>query len=233
MTQQRHSLYALLATAMLLSGALVGIMFAPSASGEEHDINGSVLADGTWLVGATVTAFNTADGDVTNSTTDRCCCYPVNGDKTLAIPDPGIPIVRLDEGQAILIYARAIIGLGFQHAKWQAVVAPRFHEAQTLRLSGKRSKELVEASEANDFQKSGKTLLLKDPIKAYHAIRKLRQFHTDEDAQAAIKIETLPDHYIFEFETTGATTARLALEQALKALDSHCAEFVAGLEAAA
>ena len=158
---------------------------------------------------------------------------PVNGDKTLTIPDPGLPIVRLDEGQAILIYARAIIGLGFQHAKWQAVVAPRFHEAKTLRLSGKRSKELVEASETDDFQKSGKTLLLKDPIKAYHAIRKLRRFHTDEDAQAAIKIETLPDHYLFEFETTGATTARLALEQALKALDSHCAEFVAGLEAAA
>ena len=78
MTQQRHSLYALLATAMLLSGALVGIMFAPSASGEEHDINGSVLADGTWLVGATVTAFNTADGDVTNSTTDAGGWYSLD-----------------------------------------------------------------------------------------------------------------------------------------------------------
>ena len=158
---------------------------------------------------------------------------PVNGDKSLAIPDPNVPIVKLGEGQAILVYARAIIGTGSQHAKWQAVVAPRFHEAKTLRLSGKRSKELVEASETDDFPKRGKTLLLKDPIKAYHAIRKLRRFHTDEDAQAAIKIETLPDHYLFEFETTGATTARLALEQALKALDSHCTEFVAGLEAAA
>jgi len=47
------------------------------------------------------------------------------------------------------------------------------------------------------------------------------------------EIETLPDHYLFEFETTGAITAGLALEQALKALDSHCVEFVAGLEAAA
>jgi PKD repeat protein len=63
---------------MLLSGALVGIMFAPSASGEEHDINGSVLADGTWLVGATVTAFNTADGDVTNSTTDAGGWYSLD-----------------------------------------------------------------------------------------------------------------------------------------------------------
>ncbi|MEC8869524.1 MAG: PKD domain-containing protein, partial [Candidatus Thermoplasmatota archaeon] len=53
-------------------------MFAPSASGEEHDINGSVLADGTWLVGATVTAFNTADGDVTNSTTDAGGWYSLD-----------------------------------------------------------------------------------------------------------------------------------------------------------
>ncbi|MEE3192025.1 MAG: PKD domain-containing protein, partial [Candidatus Thermoplasmatota archaeon] len=53
-------------------------MFAPFASGEEHDINGSVLADGTWLVGATVTAFNTADGDVTNSTTDAGGWYSLD-----------------------------------------------------------------------------------------------------------------------------------------------------------
>ncbi len=158
---------------------------------------------------------------------------PINGDKSLNIPDPHIPIVRLDEGQAVLVYARATIGSGFQHAKWQAVVAPRFHEAKTLRLSGKRSNELAEAAGTGGFQKSGKTQLLKDPVKAYHAIRNLRQFHTDEEAQAAIKIETLPDHYLFEFETTGAVTARLALEQALKALDSHCAEFIAGLETAA
>ena len=158
---------------------------------------------------------------------------PVNGDKSLAIPDPHIPIVKLGEGQAVLVYARATIGSGARHSKWQAVVAPRFHEAQTLRLSGARSKELVEAAGTGGFRKSGKAQLLKDPVKAYHAIRNLRQFHADEKAQAAIEIETLPDHYLFEFETTGAITAGLALEQALKALDSHCVEFVAGLEAAA
>ncbi|MCH2447928.1 MAG: carboxypeptidase-like regulatory domain-containing protein, partial [Candidatus Poseidoniia archaeon] len=53
-------------------------MLAPSVSGEEHDINGSVLADGTWLVGATVTAFNTADGDVTDATTDAGGWYSLD-----------------------------------------------------------------------------------------------------------------------------------------------------------
>ncbi len=78
MTQQRHSLYVLLATAMLLSGALAGLMLAPSASGDQNDIDGFVLADGSWLVGATVTAFNTASGDVTTATTDAGGWYSLN-----------------------------------------------------------------------------------------------------------------------------------------------------------
>ena len=69
MTQQRHSLYALLATAMLLSGALVGLMLANEASAAPHDKDGFVLADGAGLEGATVSAFNTATGALTTDTT--------------------------------------------------------------------------------------------------------------------------------------------------------------------
>ena len=69
MTQQRHSLYVLLATAMLLSGALAGLMLAREASGETYDRDGFVLADSAGLAGATVTAFNTATGAVTTATT--------------------------------------------------------------------------------------------------------------------------------------------------------------------
>ena len=68
MTQQRHSLYALLATAMLLSGALVGLMLANEASAA-YDKDGFVLADGAGLEGATVSAFNTATGALTTDTT--------------------------------------------------------------------------------------------------------------------------------------------------------------------
>ena len=158
---------------------------------------------------------------------------PVNGDKSLAIPDPHVPIVKLGEGQAILVYARAIIGTGSRHAKWQAVVAPRFYEAQTVKISGSRAKELGETAGTDGFKKSGKAQVLKDPAKAYQAIRNLRRYHDDPKAEEAIEVETLTDHYLFEFETNGAMSAKLALEQALKALDSHCTEFVAGLEAAA
>jgi len=78
MTQQRHSLYALLATAMLLSGALVGLMLAQEASGEDYDINGLVRPGGISLGGATVTAFNTATGGITTATTDDGGLYSLN-----------------------------------------------------------------------------------------------------------------------------------------------------------
>ena len=40
-------------------------------------------------------------------------------------------------------------------------------------------------------------------------------------------------HFILEFETTGAMEAKLALEQALKSLDSHCKDFMTSIDAAA
>ena len=48
-----------------------------------------------------------------------------------------------------------------------------------------------------------------------------------------MEVTTKKDHFIFEFETNGAMKAKLALEQALKALDKHCNEFASSIDAAA
>src|SRR2546427_8815026 len=49
------------------------------------------------------------------------------GDSKLKPKDAKIPIVKLGDGQALLIYATAILGTGKEHAKWQ--VAPGVGEA--------------------------------------------------------------------------------------------------------
>ncbi|MDP6658302.1 MAG: PKD domain-containing protein [Candidatus Poseidoniia archaeon] len=69
MTQQRQSLKVLLATAMLLCGAFAGLLLATNASAATYDRDGFVLADGAGLSGATVSAFNSATGAVTNTST--------------------------------------------------------------------------------------------------------------------------------------------------------------------
>ena len=159
---------------------------------------------------------------------------PVNGDTALVIPETSVPIVKLAEGQAILVYAKAKMGTAKQHAKWQTVVAPRFYQAPTLTVSsGKGSKTVIDAVGKEHFKKKGKNHVIDDPVKANEAIKKLESLWNDEDAKNAMTVTRNKTHFILEFETTGAMEAKLALEQALKSLDSHCKDFMTSIDAAA
>ena len=159
---------------------------------------------------------------------------PVNGDTSLTIPETSVPIVKLAEGQAILVYAKAKMGTAKQHAKWQTAVAPRFYQAPTLTVSsGKGSKTVIDVVGKENFKKKGKNHIIEDPVKAHEAIKKLESLWNDEDAQKAMTITRNKTHFILEFETTGAMEAKLALEQALKSLDTHCKDFMTSIDAAA
>ena len=159
---------------------------------------------------------------------------PVNGDAALVIPETSVPIVKLAEGQAILVYAKAKMGTAKQHAKWQTVVAPRFYQAPTLTVSsGKGSKTVIDTVGKEHFKKKGKNHVIDDPVKAHEAIKKLESLWNDEDAKNAMTVTRNKTHFILEFETTGAMEAKLALEQALKSLGSHCKDFMTSIDAAA
>ena len=159
---------------------------------------------------------------------------PVNGDTSLTIPETSVPIVKLAEGQAILVYAKAKMGTAKQHAKWQTAVAPRFYQAPTLTVSsGKGSKTVIDVVGKANFKKKGKNHIIEDPVKAHEAIKKLESLWNDEDAQKAMTVTRNKTHFILEFETTGAMEAKLALEQALKTLDNHCKDFMTSIDAAA
>ncbi|MEC8707181.1 MAG: DNA-directed RNA polymerase subunit D [Candidatus Thermoplasmatota archaeon] len=158
---------------------------------------------------------------------------PVNGDASLVIPETSVPIVKLAEGQAILVYAKAKIGTAKQHAKWQTVVAPRFYQAPTLTVApGKGSKTVIKTVGKEHFKKKGKNQVIEDPVVAHKAIKKTESLWNDEDAKNAMTITRNKTHFILEFETTGAMEAKLALQQALKSLDSHCKDFMTCLDSA-
>ena len=159
---------------------------------------------------------------------------PVNGDSSLVIPETSVPIVKLAEGQAILVYAKAKMGTAKQHAKWQTAVAPRFYQAPTLTVSsGKGSKTVIDTVGKEHFKKQGKNHVIEDPVTAHEAIKKLEALWNDEDANNAMTVTRNKTHFILEFETTGAMEAKLALEQALKSLDTHCKDFMTSIDAAA
>ena len=159
---------------------------------------------------------------------------PVSGDTSLVIPETNVPLVKLAEGQAILVYAKAKIGNAQKHTKWQCAVAPRFYQAPTINVSsGKGSKAIFDIIDKKNFKKKGKSHVIDNPVEAHEALRKLEQLWNDKEAKEAMEVSTKKDHFIFEFETNGAMKAKLALEQALKALDGHCNEFASAIDATA
>ena len=159
---------------------------------------------------------------------------PVSGDSSLVIPETNVPIVKLAEGQAILVYAKAKMGNAQKHTKWQCAVAPRFYQAPTITVSsGKGSKAIFDILDKKDFKKKGKSHVIDNPVKAHAALSKLEQLWNDKEAKESMEVTTKKDHFIFEFETNGAMKASLALEQALKALDRHCNEFASAIDATA
>ena len=159
---------------------------------------------------------------------------PVSGDDSLVIPESTIPLVKLGEGQAILVYAKAKMGNAKRHTKWQCAVAPRFYQAPRLTVSsGKGSKTVIETVGKSKFKKKGKNQVIDDPVEAHEALRILEKLWNDQDAQDSMDVTTKKDHFIFEFETNGAMKAKLALDQALKALDRHCNDFMSSIDAAA
>ena len=159
---------------------------------------------------------------------------PVSGDTSLVIPETNVPLVKLAEGQAILVYAKAKIGNAQKHTKWQCAVAPRFYQAPTINVSsGKGSKAIFDIIDKKNFKKKGKSHVIDNPVEAHEALRKLEQLWNDKEAKEAMEVSTKKDHFIFEFETNGAMKAKLALEQALKALDGHCNELASAMDATA
>jgi len=157
---------------------------------------------------------------------------PVNGDESLIIPETNVPIVKLTEGQAILVYAKAKIGTAQKHAKWQCAVAPRFYQAPTLKVSsGKGGKTVIDTVGKDKFTKKGKEQVITDPVIAHEALQKLEKLWNDDKAKDSMEVTTNKQHFIFEFETNGAMKAKLALELALKSLDKHCNDFMSGINA--
>ena len=157
---------------------------------------------------------------------------PVDGDKQLEINETTIPIVKLAETQAILVYARAKIGTAKTHSKWQTVVAPRFYEARTMTVNGgKKSAKILEMIGKDKFKKTGKKYKIEDPLEVEKAIKNIEKLWIDEDESSdCVEISINENQYIFEYETTGALTAKLAMEQALEELKEHFKDFYSELE---
>ena len=139
------------------------------------------------------------------------------GDTTLRVKEELIPILKLKEKQALLIYATAILGRGNEHAKFQPVTVCGYNYYPKYYLSSKEHKEPELNFGIWDGEK--KSWLIKDLIKD-DLCKRCRDTCNANGVMEEPPFETTgrDDKFLFTFETDGSITAKDSLKYALNHL---------------
>jgi DNA-directed RNA polymerase subunit D len=146
---------------------------------------------------------------------------PLSGNQ-YAIKDQLIPIMKLTDGQAPLIYATAVLGKGGEHAKWQLCSGVGFKYYPMIDINNRKAKnpaKMAEMCPVNILAVEDGKLKVTNPEKCT-----LCNSCADLEPET-IKIKGDPTKFIFTFETDGSMTALKALQYAIDILEKRFATF--------
>lgn len=131
------------------------------------------------------------------------------GDAKFAPVDKEIPIVELNERQAIMLDAEAYMGRAKDHARFQVAigVSYRYHRELTVSRKEPDIDQIIEKSPRNVLKQDDKTVTFTTDLPSKHLAKLYRMdsLHVEED----------DTRFIFNFETDGSLTARQVLTYAL------------------
>jgi DNA-directed RNA polymerase subunit D len=139
------------------------------------------------------------------------------GDAKFRIKDDLIPIVKLADDQALLVYATAELGTGRQHAKWQAAVGAGYRFFAKIEINHAKCDlggSCVKVCPKGVLAKEEKKIVAKHPEKC-----NLCNSCTWVCDTGAIKVTGDPKKIVFRFETDGSLPAKDVLIQGLKILE--------------
>ena len=149
------------------------------------------------------------------------------GDATLKVKDEDIPIVELADGQAVLIYATAVMGTARKHVKWQAAfgVGYKYLPEITVDNSLLDSDSVIEIAEKcpkKVFEVVDGKLVIPEK-KNYDC--SLCMTCTENDRKGAITVKGDDTNFFFKFETDGSLTAKQVLDKAAEILSQDAKTF--------
>lgn len=151
------------------------------------------------------------------------------GENDLRPVDDLIPLVKLNENQALLMYATAELGTAKEHAKWQPTsgVAYKYYpEIDIDQEECTACEECVEECPVDILEIQDEELNVTD-------VEECRLCSACEEACGfdAIDVEGRDDKFILTFETDGSLTTKETLKKALEVLQEkfdnvteHCEE---------
>jgi DNA-directed RNA polymerase subunit D len=141
------------------------------------------------------------------------------GDSKYKIKDDLIPIVKLAEDQALLIYATAELGTGKQHAKWQAALGAGYRYFAKIEIDSSKCDlggSCVKVCPKGVLAKEDRKIVAKHPEKC-----NLCNSCVEVCDAGVIKVTGDPSKVLFRFETDGSLTAKEVLSRGLKILDER------------
>lgn len=141
------------------------------------------------------------------------------GDQKLRMKDDLIPIVKLAEDQALLIYATAELGTGKQHAKWQAATGAGYRYFAKIEIEHSKcdlGASCVKVCPKGVLSKEDRKIVAKHPEKC-----NLCNSCVDICDAGVIKVTADPTKILFRFETDGALPAKEVLLHGLKLLEER------------
>ncbi len=139
------------------------------------------------------------------------------GDAKFRIKDDLIPIVKLADDQALLIYATAELGTGKQHAKWQAAIGAGYRFFAKIEIDHAKCDlggSCVKVCPKGVLAKEDKKIVVKRPEKC-----NLCKACVEVCDAGVIKVTSIPSKTLFRFETDGSIQAKEVLIRGLKALE--------------
>ncbi|HKW43222.1 MAG TPA: DNA-directed RNA polymerase subunit D [Thermoplasmata archaeon] len=146
------------------------------------------------------------------------------GDTKLRPKDTNIPIVKLGDGQAMLIYATAILGTGRDHAKWQSTHGVGYRYYPILKAGTKALDALdpevpyCESHMQSTSTEEEEVLELSPDCKVCKKFKE--QYKVD-----SVKAGNDPTRIVLEFETDGSLSSKAVLVAALDILGKRFSEF--------
>ena len=143
------------------------------------------------------------------------------GNPDLKVKDEFIPIVELADGQAVLIYTIATMGIAKKHVKWQVANGVGYKYAPIVKLDAAKCKgceKCLSECPSRVFAKDGKKVKVAEPLKCV-----LCDSCLTFCPNAAITVEADEKNFVFKFETDGSLSAEAVLNKAAALLSEQSA----------
>jgi DNA-directed RNA polymerase subunit D len=143
-------------------------------------------------------------------------------EKSFAIKESKIPIVKLYGDQRLILEVEAILGKARNHAKWQAVQAPSYIMDTIIEFDKNKKekvREFIDNLPENFVTMKGEKIILNDSDKlpVFESILEREKINY-------IKIKRNSNNFTFSFETDGSLTAKDALIESAKILEKKYSE---------